>query len=87
MGDVIHAPAATFRARVLHGNGTQLLIVNDGKTVETVPVTSDNFVHVFYGAGEGRWRLQVMRGTLVQDVSSPIWLYPGSSGVARERCG
>jgi hypothetical protein len=87
MGDVIRAPAATFRARVLHGNGTQLLVVRDGKTVETVPVTSDDFVHVFYGTGEGRFRLQVMRGTLVQDVSSPIWLYPGSTGVERERCG
>jgi hypothetical protein len=87
MGDVIHAPAATFHARVLHGNGTQLLVVKDGKTVESVPVTSDDFRHRFYGPSEGRYRLQVMRGTLVQDVSSPIWLYPGSSGVARERCG
>jgi hypothetical protein len=86
MGDVVRAPAVTFRARVLGGSGTQLLVVRNGTTVVTVPVTSDDFVHQFYGAGEGRWRLQVMRGPLVQDVSSPIWLYPGSSGVARERC-
>ena len=66
MGDVIHAPAATFRARVLHGNGTQLLVVKDGKTVETIPVTSDDFVHVFYGPSEGRYRIQVMRGPSVR---------------------
>jgi hypothetical protein len=86
VGDTLHASGASFRARVLGGNGAQLLIVRDGATVATVPVTSDDFVYRFEGNGSGRWRLQVMRGSLIQTVSTPIWIEPGSSGLVRERC-
>jgi hypothetical protein len=86
IGDTIHASGASFKARVLGGNGDQLLIVKDGTTIATVPVTSDDFVHRFDGNGSGRWRLQVMNGSLIQDVSTPIWIEPGSTGVVRERC-
>jgi hypothetical protein len=86
IGDTLHAPGASFKARVLGGNGDQLLIVKDGSTVATVPVTSDDFVHRFEGNGSGRWRLQVMRGSLIQTVSTPIWIEPGSTGLERERC-
>ena len=71
---------------MLGGNGDQLLIVKDGVTAATVPVTSNDFVYRFQGNGSGRWRLQVMNGSLIQDVSTPIWVEPGSSGVVRERC-
>jgi hypothetical protein len=86
IGDTIHAPGASFRARVIGGNGSQLLIVKDGSTIATVPVTSDDFVYRFEGNGSGRWRLQVMRGSLIQTVSTPIWIEPGSSGVVRRPC-
>jgi hypothetical protein len=86
VGDVIHAAGASFKARVLGGNGTQLLMVRNGATIATVPVTSDDFVYRFGGVDKGAWRLQVMRGSLVQDVSSPIWLAAGRRGVERERC-
>ena len=84
IGDTLHATGASFKARVLGGNGGQLLIVKDGSTIATVPVTSDDFVYRFEGSGSGRWRLQVMRGSLIQTVSSPIWIEPGSTGVVRE---
>jgi hypothetical protein len=74
MGDVIRARGAKFTARVLRGSGRQLLVVKDGVTAATVPVTSDDFVHRFEGQGPGRWRLQLMRGTLIDTVTSPIWV-------------
>jgi hypothetical protein len=86
IGDVIHAPGASFRARVIGGNGHQLLIVKDGVTVATVPVTSNDFVYRFEGKGRGHWRLQVTRGSLIDDVSSPIWIEPGWGWVERDRC-
>jgi hypothetical protein len=86
VGDVIHASGASFKARVLGGNGHQLLIVKNGATVATVPVTSDDFVYRFEGKASGRWRLQVNRGSLIDDVSSPIWIKPGWGWVERDRC-
>jgi hypothetical protein len=62
------------------------LIVKNGVTVATVSVTSDDFVHRFEGKGSGRWRLQVTRGALIDDVSSPIWVEPGRGWIERERC-
>jgi hypothetical protein len=86
VGDVIHARGASFKARVIGGNGHQLLIVKNGVTVATVPVTGDDFVYRFEGKGSGRWRLQLMRGSLIDTVSSPIWVEPGWGGVERQRC-
>jgi hypothetical protein len=87
VGDVVRASGARFRARVIHGNGRQLLVVKDGVTVATVPVTSDDFVYRFRGDGSGRWRLQLVRGTLIDAVSSPIWIEPGPGTVRPDRCG
>lgn len=86
VGDVIHASGASFKARVLGGSGHQLLIVKDGVTVATVPVTSDDFAYRFEGKGSGRWRLQINHGSLIDDVSSPIWIQPGWGWVERDRC-
>jgi hypothetical protein len=76
VGDVVRARGATFTARVIGGSGRELLVVKDGVTVATVPVTSDDFVHRFEGTGSGRWRLQLMRGNLIDTVTSPIWIEP-----------
>jgi hypothetical protein len=87
VGDVIKARGARFRARVLGGAGRQLLVVKDGQAVATVAVTGDDFTHSFAGKGSGRWRLQLMRGQLVDTVSSPIWVEPGRGHVQRARGG
>jgi hypothetical protein len=86
VGDVVKAPGAGFTARVRGGNGRQLLIVANGKTILTVPVTSDDFTYKFLQGGAGHWRLQLMNGSLVETVSSPIWVEPGSGDVERASC-
>ena len=68
------------------GAGRELLVVKDGATVATVPVTSDRFTYRFEGTGSGRWRLQLMRGALIDTVSSPIWVEPGDGTVKRSAC-
>jgi hypothetical protein len=85
-GDTVKAPGAGFTVRVLGGNGRQLLIVKDGVTIQTVPVTSDDFKYEFINGGSGHWRVQVMNGSLIQTVSSPIWVEPGKGDVERARC-
>jgi hypothetical protein len=60
--------------------------VKDGVTVARVPVTTDRFTHRFEGSGSGRWRLQLMRGALIDTVSSPIWIVPGPGTVTRPHC-
>jgi hypothetical protein len=86
VGDVVRAPGARFRVRVTQGSGRELLVIKDGVTVATVPVTSDRFLHRFDAQGSGRWRLQLMRGALIDTVSSPIWVEPGRGTVERTRC-
>jgi hypothetical protein len=86
IGDTVKAPGAGFTARVRGGNGRQLLIVANGKTIKTVPVTSDDFTYSFLQGGAGHWRLQLMNGSLVEAVSSPIWVEPGRGDVKRARC-
>jgi hypothetical protein len=86
VGDVVKAPGAGFTARVRGGNGRQLLVVANGKTIRTVPVTSDDFTYKFLQGGAGHWRLQLMNGSLVETVSSPIWVEPGRGDVERAPC-
>ena len=71
---------------MLNGAGRNLLVVKDGTTVATVPITSADFRYRFDAAGPGRWRLQIMRGQLIDTVSSPIWLTPGTTGLERTHC-
>jgi hypothetical protein len=86
VGDTVKAPGAGFTARVIGGSGDQLLIVKDGVTIKTLPVTSDDFKYEFIQGGTGHWRLQVMNGSLIQAVSSPIWVEPGNGNVVRASC-
>ncbi len=86
VGDVVRAPGARFRVRVTGGEGRELLVIKDGVTIATVPVTGTRFVHRFEGLGSGRWRVQLQRGALIDTVSSPIWVEPGRGTVERERC-
>jgi hypothetical protein len=83
---VIRARGARFSARVRGGAGRELLVIKDGATVASIPVASDPFTHRFDGTGSGRWRLQLMRGALIDTVSSPIWIERGRGTVERSRC-
>ena len=86
LGDLLRAPGANFRVRVLERSGPHLQVVKDGTTATTVPITSADFRYRFQGTGTARWRLQIMRGRLIDTVSSPIWLKPGTTGLERTRC-
>jgi hypothetical protein len=86
MGDELAAPAAEFTARVLGGGpGSdpskapgeyQLLVVKDGVPIRAERVVSDPYELRFADLGPGRYRLQLMRGTAIEAVTSPIWLVP-----------
>jgi hypothetical protein len=86
VGDVVKAPGAGFVIRVTGGNGRRLLVVANGETIRNVPVTSDDFTFSFATGGTGHWRVQLMNGSLVETVSSPIWIEPGKGDVERARC-
>ncbi|MBN1530284.1 MAG: CehA/McbA family metallohydrolase [Thermoleophilaceae bacterium] len=77
IGDVVRGNGATFRVRLDGASGRTLQIIKDGVIATTVPITSDDFRYRFDAAGPGRWRLQVMRGAIIETVSSPIWVKPG----------
>jgi hypothetical protein len=84
MGDTVSADGARFTARVLGGapgsiaarpDPLTLLVLRDGVPVRPpAPVTSDDFELAFEATDPGRYRLQVMRGTAIEAVSSPIYL-------------
>jgi hypothetical protein len=86
IGDVVRARGARFRASVIGGAGRDLLVVKNGVTIARVPVTGDRFTHRFGATGSGHWRLQLMRGELIETVSSPIWIEPGTGTVQRLPC-
>jgi hypothetical protein len=76
LGDTLHTkkPVA-FRATVTGaGTGYALQVVKNGSAVQTVPLTSGSSTTGFTSSGPGFYRLQVMQGALVSDVSSPIWV-------------
>ncbi len=83
MGDTVRAGATRFKARVLGaGPGGDLprvlLVVKNGLPFSAVPVTSNDFTHAFASGGSGSYRLQLMRGTSIEAVSSPIYLGSGA---------
>jgi hypothetical protein len=103
MGDTLKADGARFTARVLGGapgsiaarpDPLTLLVLRDGLPLRAAPVTSDDFELAFDAAQPGRYRLQVMRGSAIEAVSSPIYLEPahrrgagGGRGDRRRRDG
>jgi hypothetical protein len=83
-GDTVEGKSAAFTAHVIGGisrtmpvNGpVELLIVKDGATIQTVPVTSDDFTYSFTATEHGRYRLQLQQGVFLQTISSPIYFEP-----------
>ena len=81
MGDTVRAPRATFTARVI-GPGAgpeplELLVIRNGRLHSATPVGGDGtttFRADAPASGADRYRLQVMRGSAIEAVSSPIRL-------------
>jgi hypothetical protein len=89
MGDTVAAGATQFHARVIGaGPGAarpglySVEVFKDGLPIVTLPVPSDDFSFDFPSAGEGRYRLQVMRYATglasIENISSPIYLQAGA---------
>jgi hypothetical protein len=75
MGDGLAADSATLTARVLGGSSRHtLLVLRDGEQIASVPVSGDDFTHEMKISGAGDYRIQVMRGTAVEALTTPIRL-------------
>jgi hypothetical protein len=90
MGDTLHTRRQVdFRASVLGaGPSYTLQVIKDGDVVRSVPLTEADTTTSFASTGPGFYRLQIMQGQLVSDVSSPIYVSsapgPQADGI---RCG
>ncbi len=82
MGDTVRAGQVELRARVIGGapdppaEGYTLELRKDGSPLPifTLPVDDDDFSYSFPAIGEGRYRLQLQRGSTIEAVSSPIYV-------------
>src|SRR5215207_703532 len=75
MGDALPAPSADFEARVIGSGGdAQLIVMRDGRTIESVPIGSADFVHRFSATEPGDYRLQVQEGSTIHALTNPISL-------------
>ncbi|MDQ4041250.1 MAG: CehA/McbA family metallohydrolase, partial [Actinomycetota bacterium] len=77
MGDTVDAPAADLVARVLNAGERgpyELQLLRGREVIRTQPVVGAEATLSLAGAGPGRYRLQLMRGSAVEAVSSPIWV-------------
>ncbi len=93
MGDTLRSGEARFTAQVLGGGLTasppgprQLIVIKDGVPLRSTPVTSDEFELDFRSSGTGRYRLQLQRGSVIEAVSSPIYLERGREPGTRAGC-
>ena len=69
-----------FTAQVLGGNSSyQLQVIKNGSVVSTRAVSGGSFTTSFSSSGPGRYRLQLMQGSQIVAVSTPIWV-SGSAG-------
>lgn len=85
MGDRLRAREAGFRARVIGADPALdlfkpgpyvLLVLRNGALHQIVPITARDQTVDFRSSGPGRYQLQLMRGTGVAAISSPIYLQP-----------
>jgi hypothetical protein len=76
MGDGLLAEQAEFTAQVIGGvpAARTLVVLRDGEPIDTVPVTSADFTHRFTGNGRGDYRIQVLRGSAIDGLTTPIRL-------------
>jgi hypothetical protein len=84
MGDGLAAERARLVARVIGGSSRQtLLVLRDGSRIASVPVSGPDFTHEMDVSGRGDYRIQVMRGTAVEALTTPIRLGEVHPPVAR----
>ncbi len=85
MGDRLRAREAGFRARVIGADpaldlfkpGPYVLqVLRNGALHQIAPITARDQTVDFRSSGPGRYQLQLMRGTGVAAISSPIYLQP-----------
>ena len=78
MGDTVDAPSADLEARVSNAAGGPyvLQLVKDGQVARTDPVAGPQATVNIPAQGPGRYRLQLMRGSAVEAVTTPIWIGP-----------
>lgn len=78
MGDGLLGDSATLVARVVGGAPTAaprtLLVLRDGAPIATVPVVGHDFTHEMTVSGTGDYRIQVMRGTAPDALTTPVRL-------------
>jgi hypothetical protein len=75
MGDALPGDRGSFEARVTGAReGSQLLVLRDGRVISTVPVAGGDFTHRFDATERGDYRLQVQRGSTIDSLSNPISL-------------
>jgi hypothetical protein len=70
IGGSLLGDSADLAARVSGGDGRTLQILRDGRVIETVPVRGDDFEHTMRISGKGDYRLQVMRGSAVDALTT-----------------
>lgn len=87
IGGVLRARRARLVARVFGGRPTAqartLVLMRDGSPVSSVPVTSADQTFTFAADGPGDYRLQLMRGSAIDGLTTPIRL--GARAAARPR--
>jgi hypothetical protein len=79
MGDTVDAPSVDLSARVLNagsGGPYELQVLRGRDVISRTPVSGPEASVSLPAMGPGRYRLQVMRGTAVETVSTPIWVGP-----------
>ena len=79
-----------FTARVIGGDASyQLQMIKNGRLYAARPVTSGSFATLFSSNGPGRYRLQLMQGTQIVAVSTPIYVTgrAGAPGTGSGRVG
>jgi hypothetical protein len=76
MGDTVDAPAADLLARVLNAGGGsyELQVLRGREVIRRQTVSGAETTVSLPGMGPGRYRLQLMRGSAVEALSSPIWV-------------
>ncbi|HEV2814920.1 MAG TPA: CehA/McbA family metallohydrolase, partial [Solirubrobacteraceae bacterium] len=75
MGDGLAASEATLVAKVIGGSSRHSLVVlRDGEQIASVPVSGADFTHERKVSGDGDYRIQVMRGSAIEALTTPIRL-------------
>ena len=83
-GDTIGVRSIVLRAKVTKGVGQTVRFVKNGKPEDSVPITTDPFVHeIIVGApaqGEERWRAEALVDERPRTVTGHVWLRSDPSG-------